>query len=104
MAKNALTVGNVFDRRYLGVGDIANTSSRGPTGDGRMKPNLVAPGNIVTSAKAGTTNNYNDKSGTSMAAPHVTGLAATLMDHYPELQGTPGIAAVAPDGHGHRPR
>ena len=56
-----------------------------------MKPNLVAPGNIVTSAEAGTTNNYTDKSGTSMAAPHVTGLAATLMDHYPELRGRPAL-------------
>jgi subtilase family serine protease len=91
VAKNALTVGNVFDRQYLGVGDIAQSSSRGPTGDGRMKPNVVAPGNKVTSAKAGTTNSYTDKEGTSMAAPHVTGLAATLMDHYPYLRGRPAL-------------
>ena len=48
-----------------------------------MKPNLVAPGTSITSAKAGTTNRYTTKSGTSMAAAHVTGLAATLMQHYP---------------------
>lgn len=80
VAKNALTVGNVLDHGYLTVGDINNSSSRGPTGDGRMKPNLVAPGTVVTSAKAGTTDEYKSTSGTSMAAPHVTGLAATLME------------------------
>ena len=91
VAKNALTVGNVFDRQHLSVGDITNTSSRGPTGDGRMKPNLVAPGNMVTSAEAGSTTSYTDKHGTSMAAPHVTGIAATLMDHYPDMRGRPAL-------------
>jgi hypothetical protein len=91
VAKNALTVGNVFDRQYLGVGDIANTSSRGPTADYRMKPNVVAPGNIITSALAGTTNQYGDLNGTSHAAPHVTGLVATLMEHYSELKGRPAL-------------
>lgn len=91
VAKNALTVGNVFDRQYLGVGDIANSSSRGPTGDGRMKPNVVAPGNLVTSAKAGTTSSYADLDGTSHATPHVTGLVATLMEHYSDLKGRPAL-------------
>jgi len=90
-AKNALTVGNAIDNGYLSVGVINNGSSRGPTGDGRMKPNLVAPGTDVTSAKAGTTSEYIPKEGTSMAAPHVTGLAATLMEHYPEFQGNPAL-------------
>ena len=95
MAKNALTVGNVSDNGYLAVGDIANGSSRGPTGDGRMKPNVVAPGHMVTSAKADTTTNkYKDDFGTSMAAPHVTGLAATLMEHYPAFQIQPGAACA----------
>ena len=58
VAKNALTVGNVLDNGHLTVGDIANSSSRGPTGDARMKPNVVAPGSTVTSARAGTTNLY----------------------------------------------
>jgi hypothetical protein len=91
VAKNALTVGSVLDRQYLSVGDIFTTSSRGPTGDGRMKPNLVAPGNMITSAKAGTTSSFDDMSGTSMAAPHVTGLAATLMEHYPDFRGRPAF-------------
>ena len=69
-----------------------------------MKPNLVAPGDSVTSAKAGTTNTYTEKSGTSMATPHVTGLAATLMEHYPAFRVQPGAAARPHDGHGHRAR
>jgi hypothetical protein len=91
VAKNALTVGNVFDRQYLGVGDVANSSSRGPTGDGRMKPNVVAPGNIITSAEAGSTTSYAPLNGTSHATPHVTGLVATLMEHYSELKGRPAL-------------
>jgi subtilisin family serine protease len=91
VAKNALTVGNVSDNGFLTVGDVTTTSSRGPTGDNRMKPNLVAPGATVTSALAGTTNGYITKNGTSMATPHVTGLAATLMEHYPSLKSNPAL-------------
>ena len=58
VAKNALTVGNVQDNTSNQVGELAGNSSFGPTGDGRMKPNLVATGSVVTSASAGTTNQY----------------------------------------------
>lgn len=100
VAKNALTVGNVFDFDYLQVGDINNWvctpnpcgSSRGPTGDGRMKPNLSAPGTWVHSANAFDNSGYTAKFGTSMAAPHVTGLAATLMHHYADFRSRPYLA------------
>ncbi|RPH31841.1 MAG: hypothetical protein EHM90_06975, partial [Chloroflexi bacterium] len=93
VAKNALTVGNVSDHGYMLVGDIVNGSSRGPTGDGRMKPNVVAPGFKVMSAKADvdSTSKYKEDFGTSMSAPHVTGLAATLMEHYPAFQFKPAL-------------
>ena len=91
VAKNALTVGNVFSYGAQTVGDIVDTSSRGPTGDGRMKPNVVAPGKAITSAQAGTPSGYVSKIGTSMATPHVTGLAATLMEHYPSFQFDPAM-------------
>ncbi len=88
-AKNAISVGNVVDTGFGSVGDIRASSSRGPTADGRMKPNVVAVGTSVMSANAGTSNGYTPLTGTSMAAPHVTGLAATLMDHYSFLRDRP---------------
>ena len=105
VAKNALTVGNVLDNGYLKVGDLANNSSRGPTGDGRIKPNVVAPGAGITSTSAVVLNSYIPNAGTSFATPHVTGLAATLMHHYPEFKFKPALmrahlmaTALAHDG------
>ena len=91
MAKNAITVGNVLDNGDGTIGDIAGDSSLGPTGDGRMKPTIVATGNSIRSARAGTTNDYSDKSGCSMATPHVSGIAATVMEHYPEFRTLPHL-------------
>jgi hypothetical protein len=91
VAKNALTIGNVRDAGDGTIGDQNGDSSIGPAGDGRMKPTLVATGNLVTSARAGTTNLYSDKSGCSMATPHVSGIAATVMEHYPEFRTLPHL-------------
>ena len=91
VAKNALTIGNVQDSGSNSVGELSGTSSRGPTGDSRMKPDLVATGAVVTSAQAGTTDGYVDKSGCSMATPHVSGIAATLLEHYPDFQNRPHL-------------
>lgn len=91
VAKNALTVGNVLDTGDGAIGDIRNTSSRGPTGDGRMKPNVVATGTTIRSADAGTTNGYTGMIGCSMATPHVSGIAASVMEHYPEFRNLPHL-------------
>jgi serine protease AprX len=86
-ATGAITVGAMAD---LGAGgfSLASFSSRGNTADGRVKPDLVAPGVGVTSAQAGTTNGYVSYDGTSMATPFVAGVALLALDANAAL--TPG--------------
>jgi subtilisin family serine protease len=66
---------------------VSYFSSRGPTGDGRPKPDLVAPGEKINSTVPN--GGYKAKDGTSQAAPHVSGAAALLMARYDELRGQP---------------
>ncbi|WP_445173464.1 S8 family peptidase [Microcoleus sp.] len=59
-------------------------SSRGPTSDDRPKPDILAPGEQIMSAKPG--GGYAKQSGTSMASPHIAGIAALILERYPKLQ------------------
>lgn len=54
-------------------------SSHGPTRDGREKPEVSAPGHAVLAARSGTVTGVVHMSGTSMAAPAVTGLVALIL-------------------------
>lgn len=79
-AKNVIAVGNVtrFDV-------INNSSSRGPSADGRIKPDICAVGTSVYSTI--DPNNYGNKTGTSMSCPGVAGVLAQLYEAYKDLNG-----------------
>ena len=95
-AELAITVGSTH-REMPHTYGVSYFSSKGPTGDGRLKPDLVAPGEKVIScessqspeavarAKAGrkrsrgATSRYCEGSGTSQAAPHVSGVIAAFL-------------------------
>jgi Subtilase family len=90
--EECIAVGAVnADRPYLY--GVSSFSSRGPTADGRAKPDVVAPGERILSCNAhwrssgGAPYVYN--SGTSMAAPHVSGLLAAFLSVRREFRGRP---------------
>jgi len=93
--EEAIAVGSVHKTNPHTYG-ISYFSSRGPTADGRMKPDLVAPGENILSArhqwpkgKLTVRNAYVEMSGTSMATPHVSGLLAAFLSARQEFIGYP---------------
>ena len=86
-ARWVITIGAVDDSDR-----VTRFSSRGPTSDGRVKPDLVFPGAGIVAAQAHGTSlgrvvvpGYVELSGTSMATPHATGTAALLLQAKPDL-------------------
>lgn len=64
---------------------MSSFSSCGPTRDGRNKPEVSAPGQFVWAAMSGSGDGVTKKSGTSMAAPAVTGLIALMLSEASRL-------------------
>jgi subtilisin family serine protease len=101
-AIHAITVGSTHRSQPHTYG-VTYTSSKGPTLDGRPKPDLIAPGERITSAGTGALINgieklqsdvagiarYVEDSGTSMAAPHVSGAIAAFLSVRDEYIGQP---------------
>lgn len=83
-AEKALTVGAMADPGKGGF-NLANFSSRGPTADGRNKPDIAAPGYQINAARANSGNGYVAYSGTSMATPFAAGTVALMLAANPSL-------------------
>ena len=101
-AKNVITIG-AHQNRYSGApDDMYHWSGRGPTDDGRIKPDLVAPGEYVrscksqeaSSAQGSWSNNwYLEYTGTSMATPAAAGASVLVREYLMEV-----IGRQAPQG------
>ncbi|HYB85610.1 MAG TPA: S8 family peptidase [Streptosporangiaceae bacterium] len=105
-AQDCIAVGSTHREAPHAFG-VTWTSGKGPTLDGRMKPDLVAPGEWIASAATGEIRSaaglappagatdmaslltYAEQSGTSMAAPHVSGVLAAFLSARPEFIGRP---------------
>jgi len=102
-AQEAITVGSTH-RDMPHTYGVSYFSSKGPTGDGRRKPDLLAPGERILSCGAGPDLQtfkdkakvagdggayYIERSGTSMAAPHVSGMLAGILSVRSEFIGRP---------------
>ncbi len=90
-ADSVLTVGGISNIEGLHI----SFSSYGPTYDGRLKPNVVAFGKVITTGK----NNIKTAYGTSFSTPLVTGFAACVMQLNPEWNNMKVFREIEKSGH-----
>ncbi len=109
-AKNVITTGNSENLRTElsasanNMDDLAGSSSRGPATDGRIKPDITAPGTVITGSRAGSCGsvtscfeaNHAWSTGTSHAAPQIAGIAALFTQFWKNGNGgvNPSIALI----------
>ncbi len=112
VGKNVIATGAAQNNRFdfiiyaEGQDAMADFSSRGPCADGRIKPDVVAPGTWISSLQSsaatdenawlGISSLYQYEGGTSQAGPHVSGAAAVFVQYYRETHSgkTPSPALV----------
>lgn len=112
VAKNVIATGATENDRFdfyiydSGSETMADFSSRGPAEDGRIKPDVVAPGTWIASLRSSLANddnawgpisyNYLYQGGTSQSGPHVSGAAALFVQYYRQniTNATPSPALV----------
>lgn len=84
---HAFTIGAMDEHGTASRGDdtVARFSSRGPTRDNLIKPNVISPGVDIMAPKAGTSNKYVSMDGTSMASPVAMGVLATWIQANPKI-------------------
>lgn len=92
-AKNLLIVANADPTINIVSGAITslvinNSSSQGPTDDGRIKPDIAADGTELYSSSNASDSSYGNATGTSMASPSVAGALILLQEHYNNLHST----------------
>ena len=98
-AYNIISVGNINDKNTISRADdsLSPSSSRGPTLDGRIKPDISAPGSYIISSYyrwEGGNPDFIGMSGTSMAAPHIAGSILLILDYKNFRWNTEAIKAL----------
>jgi hypothetical protein len=97
-SKNVITVG-----ASTGESSITGFSSRGPTDDGRIKPDVVAPGVNIVSARSSVASaglwshvdaNYENSGGTSMSTPLVAGIVALISEYLEKNKSIPNPSSA----------